>query len=256
MTIRDFEGKVALVTGGATGIGRAAAVAFAKRGAKVTVADIDAAGGEETVRLIKDAGSEGIFVRTDVTNSAEVEALIDKTVATYGRLDYAHNNAAVTVGIATPASDYTEKDWDLEVGVNLKGVWLCQKYEIRQMLTQGGRASIVNMSSISGLSGHLADCAYAGSKHGVIGVTKSAAVELARKGIRINCICPGPIRTNLYTKVVDAWPGIEPATLERVPMGRVAEPEEVAEAVVWLCSDAASYITGIFLPVDGGLQAI
>jgi NAD(P)-dependent dehydrogenase (short-subunit alcohol dehydrogenase family) len=254
--MRDFEGKVALVTGGATGIGRAAAIAFANRGAKVAVADVDVKGGEETVQIIKEAGGDAFFARTDVMNAADVESLVEKTVTTYGRLDYAHNNAAVTVGIAIPAPEYTEKDWDLEVGVNLKGVWLCQKYEIRQMLKQGGKASIVNMSSISGLSGHLADCAYAGSKHGVIGVTKSAAVELARKGIRINCICPGPIRTSLYTRVVDAWPGIEPATLERVPMGRVAEPEEVAEAVMWLCSDAASFVTGIFLPVDGGLQAL
>jgi len=254
--IREFEGKVALVTGASMGIGRASALAFARRGAKVVAADVEVKSGEETVRLIKKAGGEAIFVKTDVSSAADIEALVKKTVATYGKLDYAHNNAAINRGIGVMTADYKEDDWDIQVDVNLKGVFLCMKYEIPEMLKIGKGTAIINTSSISGLSGHPADPGYVGSKFGVVGITKSTAMQYARTGIRINCICPGPIRTSLYDRVVAAIPGVEEATIERNPMGRIGEPEEVAEAVVWLCSDAASYITGVALSVDGGLAAI
>jgi len=253
---REFEGKVALVTGASMGIGRASALAFARRGAKVVAADVEVKSGEETVRLIKKAGGEAIFVKTDVSSAADIEALVKKTVATYGKLDYAHNNAAINRGIGVMTADYKEDDWDIQVDVNLKGVFLCMKYEIPEMLKIGKGTAIINTSSISGLSGHPADPGYVGSKFGVVGITKSTAMQYARTGIRINCICPGPIRTSLYDRVVAAIPGVEEATIERNPMGRIGEPEEVAEAVVWLCSDAASYITGVALSVDGGLAAI
>ena len=252
----DFKGKVALVTGGGMGIGRASALAFARRGAKVVVADVDVEGGKETVRLVKKPGGEAMFVKTDVSNAADVKALVKKTVETYDKLDYALNNAAINRGIGVTTADYKEDDWDIQVDVNLKGVWLCMKYEIPEMLKQGKGTAIVNTSSISGLSGHPADPAYVGSKFGVVGITKSTALQYAKTGIRINCVCPGPIRTSLYERVVAAIPGVEEATLERNPMGRVGEPEEVAEAVIWLCSDAASYITGHPLSVDGGLAAL
>jgi NAD(P)-dependent dehydrogenase (short-subunit alcohol dehydrogenase family) len=252
----DFNGKIALVTGGSMGIGRATALAFAARGAKVSVADVDIDGGEETVALIKESGGEAIFIKTDVSNSAEVHELIKQTVKTYGKLDYAHNNAAINRGIGVMAADYKEDDWDIQLDVNLKGIWLCMKYEIPEMLKQGQGTAIVNTSSISGLSGHPADPGYVGSKFGVVGITKSTALQYARSGIRINCVCPGPIRTSLYDRVVSAIPGVEEATLDRNPMGRVGEPEEVAQAVMWLCSDDASYVTGVPLPVDGGLAAL
>lgn len=252
----EFEGKVAIVTGAAMGIGRAAAQAFARRGASVAVADVEVKGGQETVRLIKDAGGEAIFVKTDVSNAAQVESLVKKTVQTYGKLDYAHNNAAINRGIGSMTADYQEDDWDVQLDVNLKGIFLCMKYEIPEMLKIGKGTAIVNTSSISGLSGHAADPGYVGSKHGVVGITKSTAMQYARTGLRVNCVCPGPIYTALFDRVVAAVPGVEAATLERVPMGRIGKPEEVAEAVVWLCSDAASYVTGVPFPVDGGLAAV
>jgi NAD(P)-dependent dehydrogenase (short-subunit alcohol dehydrogenase family) len=252
----EFEGKVALVTGGSAGIGRATAIAFVRKGAKVVVADVDVKAGEETVRLIKGAGGEAIFVKTDVAKSSEVEALIKKTVEAYGKLDYAFNNAAINRGIGVMTGDYKEDDWEVQLEVNLKGVFLCMKYEIPEMLKIGKGTAIVNTSSISGLSGHPADPAYVGSKFGVVGITKSTALQYAKTGIRINCVCPGPIRTGLYDRVVAAIPGVEKATIKRNPMGRVGEPEEVAEAVIWLCSDAASYVTGHPLSVDGGLAAL
>ncbi len=243
-----LEGKVALVTGGSSGIGRASALAFAREGAKVAVADVDVKGGQETVQMIKQAGSEAIFVKADVSNAAEVKAMIVKTAEAYGRLDCAFNNAGILPQSALMA-DATEEEWDRVMGINLKGVWLCMKYEIPQMLKCGGKA-IVNTSSTRGLSGLPDRAAYVASKHGVIGLTKSAALEYARAGVRVNAICPGVTRTSMVERLLATGWKQEP-----VPMGRPATPEEVAEAVVWLCSDAASFVTGTALLVDGGYLA-
>ncbi len=247
----EFGGKAVLVTGGGYGIGRAAALGFARKGAKVVVADVDVMNGEETVLRIKVAGDEAIFVKTDVSQEVEVEALIKKTVETYGRLDCAFNNAGIhKVFVST--IDFTEKDWDEMMDVNLKSVWLCMKYEIPQMLKQG-KGAIVNTSSAAGLIAAPSNPAYPASKHGVVGLTKSTAIEFARKGIRVNCVCPGPTRTGMHDSLVAVAPQMVDAMNTKVPMGRIGEPEEVAAAAIWLCSDEASYITGHALPVDGGL---
>lgn len=254
----EFQGKVALVTGAASGIGRASALAFARRGAKVVLADIDVELGRQTERLVAEAGGEALFLKADVSKSEDVRSLIDRTVEVFGRLDCAHNNAGINIerGIGVPTADYREEDWDLVIDVNLKGVFLCMKYEIQVMLREG-RGAIVNTSSISGLSGRPADPAYVSSKFGVVGLTKTAALEYAKTGIRINCICPGPVRdTRLTERVERRIPGSLEMAAAMVPMGRVGRPEEIAEAVVWLCSDAASFITGAALSIDGGLAAI
>jgi NAD(P)-dependent dehydrogenase (short-subunit alcohol dehydrogenase family) len=247
----EFVGKVALVTGGAYGIGRAAALGFARRGAKVAVADVDVKNGEETMRRIKEGGGEAIFVKTDVSQEADVEAMVKKTIETYGRLDCAFNNAGIhKVFVST--IDFTEKDWNEMIDVNLKSVWLCMKHEIPQMLKQG-KGAIVNTSSAAGLIAAPSNPAYPASKHGVVGLTKSTAIEFARRGIRVNCVCPGPTRTGMHDSLVAVAPQMVEMMNTKVPMGRIGEPEEVAAAAIWLCSDEASYITGHALPVDGGL---
>jgi NAD(P)-dependent dehydrogenase (short-subunit alcohol dehydrogenase family) len=252
----EFEGKVALVTGGASGMGRASAYRFAAKGAKVVVADVDEPGGQATVERIREMGGEAIFVKTDVSRAAEVQALIQETVRVYGKLDYAHNNAGTNRGIGVATAEYKEEDWDVTHAVNLKGVFLCMKYEIQQMLKQESRGAIVNTSSISGLSAHVADPAYVASKFGCVGLSKTAALEYARCGIRINCVCPGPVQTALFDRVVAAIPGVSELAAKGVPMGRIGQPEEVARAVVWLCSDEASFVTAMAMPVDGGEAAI
>lgn len=253
---REFEGKVALVTGAASGIGRASAIMFAQRGASVAVSDVNVSGGEETVRLIKENGGEAIFFKTDVLRSEEVQAFVNRTAETYGRLDYAHNNAGMTRAVAVPTAEYKDEDWDVEVGVNLRGVFFCMKYELRQMLKQGGKAAIVNTASISGLSAHPANPAYVASKFGCVGLTKTAALEYATMGIRINCVCPGPIYTGLFDQVAAAVSNAEEGAKAMVPMKRVGRPEEVAEAVIWLCSDAASFVTAHAMSIDGGEAAL
>jgi NAD(P)-dependent dehydrogenase (short-subunit alcohol dehydrogenase family) len=246
-------GKVALVTGASSGIGRATALAFAREGAKVVVADVTVEGGEETVAQVKKAGGEAIFVKTDVSKAVEVEALVAKAVATYGRLDCAHNNAGIA-GNAKTIVDDTEDNWDRILAINLKGVWLCMKYEIAHMLKQGGGA-IVNTASGAGLIGVRRGGAYVASKHGVVGLTKTAALEYAKAGIRVNCVCPGPIDTPMLQGIG----GSNQVVIERMvaaqPGGRLGKPAEIAEAAVWLCSDAASFITGLPMPVDGGYTA-
>ena len=248
-----FQGKVALVTGGNSGIGRATAQAFAREGAKVVIAARRASEGDETVGMINQANGEAIFVKTDVSKASDVEALMQKTVETYGRLDCAFNNAGV-YGIEVPVHEYTEEDWEYVMDINLKGVWLCMRSEIRQMLKHGGGA-IVNDSSTSGLVGGQRESAYVASKHGVIGLTKSAALEYAMDGIRVNAVCPGWIRTPMVESIVSTSPEREALAISKEPVGRMGTPEEVAEAVVWLCSDAASFVTGHSMAVDGGILA-
>ena len=249
----ELEDKVALVTGGTSGIGRDTALLFAKAGAKVVVAGRREQEGNETVELIRAAGGDGLFVKTDVSKASEVDALVQKTVEKFGRLDLAFNNAGIE-GVWVPIAKQTEEDWDRTIGINLKGVWLCLKYEIRQMLKQGGGGAIVNMSSVTGLVGAGGAAAYSASKHGVIGLTKSAALETAKSGIRINAVCPAVIETPMGKRLFGA-PAVHKAVLNSHPIGRFGRPEEIAEAVVWMCSDRASFMTGQCLILDGGFLA-
>jgi NAD(P)-dependent dehydrogenase (short-subunit alcohol dehydrogenase family) len=217
----------------------------------VAIADVDVAGSHETVRMIKERGGEALFVRTDVTRAAEVEALINEVVKACGRLDCAFNNAG-TVGKPSSASQCTEEDWDFVISVDLKGVFLCLKYEILHMVRQG-RGAIVNAASVAGLIGVKNNVAYVAAKHGVVGLTKAAALECAQAGVRVNAVCPGFVRTPILG--LDGTPESESRYARLQPMARLAEPDEVAEAVVWLCSDAASYVTGHAMSIDGGLAA-
>jgi NAD(P)-dependent dehydrogenase (short-subunit alcohol dehydrogenase family) len=255
MAEQRFSGKVALVTGGASGIGQACAQLFAREGASVIVSDVALEGGQHTVRLIEEGGGEASFVETDVSKAAQVEALVGRTVETYGRLDYAFNNAGIEGRMATNTADYPEEDWNRVIAINLKGVWLCMKNEIAQMLRQGG-GSIVNNSSVEGLVGLQGTSAYAASKHGVLGLTKTAALEYAQSGIRVNAVCPGLIRTPMVERYTggDAETEAQWAAIFE-PVGRMGSSEEVAEAVVWLCSEAASFVTGHAMAVDGGFLA-
>ena len=246
----QFNGKVALVTGGSSGMGRAAALAFAGEGANVVVADIDVTGGEETVRHIQESGGEALFVPTDVSQASAVEALVAATVATYGRLDCAFNNAGINIEHG-PLTEGTEAVWDRVLSINLKGVMLCMKYEIPAMLTGGG-GTIVNTASVVGLSGGRGFPAYVASKHGIIGLTKAAALDYARDGIRVNAVCPGTIYTPMYERRVGTDPQTAARIMSEIPLGRLGQPEDVAGAVIWLCSAAASFVTGHALVVDGG----
>jgi NAD(P)-dependent dehydrogenase (short-subunit alcohol dehydrogenase family) len=251
----QLTGKVALVTGGASGIGRATALKFAREGTKLIIADMNEEGGQQTVHMITEQGGDAIFVQTDVTQATAVEALISKAVETYGRLDCAHNNAGVTQQAYTPTAEFPEDDWHRVLAVNLTGVWLCMKYEIPQMLKHGGGA-IVNTASVAGLVGLAGRSAYVASKHGVVGITRTAALEYARQGIRVNCVCPGYIRTPMVAYVLQhEGAELEQRMVAREPLGRLGTPEEVAAAVVWLCSDAASFVTGHTMTVDGGYVA-
>ena len=247
-----FEGKVAVITGGSSGIGRAAAIAFAAEGARVAIGARRAAESEETIRQIQAQGGEAIFVPTDVRRADQVQNLMDAAVSRWQRLDYAFNNAGIGGSAFVPIPDYPEEVWDDVINVNLKGVFLAMKYEIPHMLKSGGGA-IVNMSSVAGLIGGVAGVAYYASKHGVIGATKAAAMENAKTGIRVNAVCPAVIPTALSEGIFKG--DREAAVLAAHPMGRFGTPEEVADAVVFLCSDKASYITGHALPVDAGLLA-
>ncbi len=249
----QFADKAALVTGGASGIGRAAALSFAHGGARVVVADVDQAGGEETVCLVKAEGGEAVFVKTDVRAAVDVEAMVAAAVQSFGRLDIAFNNAGV-LGSGAAMIDFTEDDWDDVMGINLKGVWLCMKHEIPAMIQAGGGA-IVNTSSIAGLVGSQHSPAYAASKHGVVGLTKTAALQYAPHGIRVNCVCPAAVYSPMLETLVTRNPQVGERLLASQPNGRFASPEEVAAVVTWLCSDAASFVTGAALPVDGGYTA-
>ena len=248
----SLSGKVAIVTGGSSGIGKATAIAFAREGAKVVVASRREKEGQETVKQVQSAGSEGFFIKTDVSKETDVSAMVEKTIATYGHLDYAFNNAGIEQ-IPTPLVEQTEETFDQIMEINVKGVWLCMKHQIPQMLVSGGGA-IVNMSSISGMIGASGLPIYVASKHAVLGLTKSVALEYAKEGIRINAVCPGMIETDLLDRVF-ANQEVKERLIAMHPIGRVGKPEEIAEAVVWLCSDKASFVTGQSLPLDGGYVA-
>jgi NAD(P)-dependent dehydrogenase (short-subunit alcohol dehydrogenase family) len=241
------------VTGGTSGIGRDTAVLFAKAGAKVVVAGRRELEGKETIELVRTAGGDGLFVKTDVSKASEVDTLIQKAVEKFGRLDVAFNNAGIE-GAWAPIVRQSEEDWDRTIDINLKGVWLCLKYEIRQILKEGKGGAIVNMASIMGMIGSAGAAAYSASKHGVIGLTKAAALETARSGIRINAVCPAAIETPMAERLYGA-PQVHKYVLGCHPIGRFGKPKEIAEAVVWMCSDRASFMTGQSLVLDGGFLA-
>jgi NAD(P)-dependent dehydrogenase (short-subunit alcohol dehydrogenase family) len=244
--------KVAIVTGGSSGIGRATAIALGKEGFKIAIAARRTKEGEETVRLVKEAGSDGIFVKTDVANEDDVKSLVEKIIRTYGRLDYAFNNAGMAEMI-TPLIDQTSDIFDQIMNVNVKAVWSCMKYEIPEMIRNGG-GSIVNMSSVAGVIGFPQLPIYIASKHAVLGLTKSAALEYAKSGIRINAVAPGGVETDMPKQALG---GDNQHILETFksmhPIGRFGDPEEIANAVVWLLSDKASFVLGHTLLVDGGI---
>jgi NAD(P)-dependent dehydrogenase (short-subunit alcohol dehydrogenase family) len=246
-----FKNKVALITGGSFGIGRATALAFARKGAKVVIADW--VENMETIDMIENLGEDAFFVKCDVSKNDDVKMLIEKTISIFGRLDFAFNNAGIE-GKSDLTQECSEENWDKTIGINLKGIWLCMKYEIPEML-KNGKGAIVNCSSVAGLIGYSGLPAYVASKHGVLGLTKTAALECAKKGIRVNAVCPGIIQTAM----IDRLTGKKKETIalfkEKEPVGRFGLPEEIANTVLWLCSEESSFVTGITMPVDGGFVA-
>jgi NAD(P)-dependent dehydrogenase (short-subunit alcohol dehydrogenase family) len=251
---RRFEGKVALVTGASSGIGRAIALAFGAEGARVVVSARRREPLDQTLALIRAAGGEGVAVTGDTSKAADVRRMVDAAATTYGRLDCACNNAGIEGGKPfIPTAEYSEEIWEEVLAVNLTGVFLSMKYEIRQMLAQGGGGAIVNMSSVAGLIGTRIGIGYGASKHGVIGATRAAAVEYAASNIRVNAVCPGVVRTEMTERAFFHDDELGAAMVRRHPMGRLGTMGEVAEAVLWLCSHQASFTTGLALTVDGGL---
>jgi NAD(P)-dependent dehydrogenase (short-subunit alcohol dehydrogenase family) len=248
-----LDGKIALITGAGSGIGRATALIFAREGARLVLGDVVEAGGNETLEMIKKAGADGLFVKSDVANEADVEKLVGSAVTQFGKLDCAFNNAGIG-GAGKLTHEYSLAEWNRVISINLTGVWLCMRAEIAQMLKQKSGV-IVNTSSIMGLTGAIRVPAYTAAKHGVAGLTKAAALEYARHRIRINAVCPAPIYTPLLMSAFDKRPDIEQRYARSEPMKRIGQPEEVGEAVAWLCSDRASYVTGLPMPVDGGYMA-
>ncbi len=249
----SFENKVALVTGAASGMGLATAKAFAEAGAAVALADVNGDGARAAADALVAAGHKALGIRCDVADLDEVEAMVKQTVSTFGRLDMAFNNAGVQSPVAETA-DADPKDYDFVMGVNLRGVWNCMKHELLQMRKQGSGA-IVNNSSLGGLVGIAERGIYHASKHGVVGLTKSAGLEYAAKGIRINAVCPGIIETPMVMGMLATQPEAMAALMKEVPMGRLGRAEEIADAVLWLCSPASSFVIGHALPVDGGYTA-
>jgi NAD(P)-dependent dehydrogenase (short-subunit alcohol dehydrogenase family) len=244
----DFRGKVAIVTGAGAGIGRASALAFARAGASVVVADVDDAGGADTEARARAAGAEARFVHADVASGGDVQRMVATAVEAFGRLDYAHNNAGVAAA-QHDVGDLPEEEWDRVQGVMLRGVYLCMKYELPLLLETGG--AIVNTASGAGLVGYPGQSPYVSSKHGVLGLTKSAALEYGHRGVRVNAVCPGTVLTPMV-EAATQLPGLEEQLVALHPIGRIGTPEEVANAVLWLCSDDASFVLGHALAVDGG----
>jgi len=247
---KALEGKVALITGGTTGIGRDTAALFSKEGAKVVFTGRREAEGNETLSLVRAAGGDGLFLKSDVSKASDVQSIVQKTIEKHGRLDFAFNNAGVE-GVWVPLVEQTEENWDYVHNINLKGLWLCLKYEIQQMIKQGGGGAIVNMSSVAGVRGFPGAGVYVASKHGVLGLTKVAALEYAAAGIRVNAVCPAVIETPMADRAF-ADPEMNKRVLAQHPLGRFGKPVEVAEAVLWLCSAKSSFTTGQYIAIDGG----
>lgn len=246
-----FLNKTAIITGGSFGIGKATALAFASKGANVVIADIIE--DHETLELIKKSGGNAIFVKCDVSKASDVKKMIDAAISSFGTIDFCFNNAGIE-GISALTHECTEENWDHTIDVNQKGVWLCMKHQIPVMLIQG-KGVIVNNASVAGLVGFQNLPAYVASKHAIIGLTKSAALEYAKKGIRVNVVCPGVIKTPMIDRFTGNNKEVEKQFENQEPIGRLGQPEEVANAVIWLCSDQSTFVTGVTLPVDGGWVA-
>jgi NAD(P)-dependent dehydrogenase (short-subunit alcohol dehydrogenase family) len=251
--MKEFQNKVVIVTGATSGSGRAAAIAYAREGAKVVVAGRRAKEGEETVRLLQAQGGEGIFVKTDVSKAVQVKELVERTLQKFGRLDIAFNNAGIEQ-VPLPFLEQEEETFDQVVDINAKGVWLCMKYEIPAMLKTGG-GSIVNTASVFGVIGVPGNEIYIASKHAIVGLTKSVAVEFGKQGIRVNAILPGVVDTDMYQRFAGDKPEVRAQWLALHPIGRIGKPEDVAEAAIWLSSSKSSFVTGHSLMVDGGYTA-
>ena len=249
-----FRGKIALVTGAASGIGRATAELFGSGGARVVASDIDAERGAAAVEALRDAGGEVVFVAADIADDTAVRALVSQAIDTYGGLDCAANCAGVGGGHGT-THEYPPEDWDRIVGINLRGTWLAMRHEIEAMLAAGNGGTIVNVCSTLGLRGSAFGSPYSASKHGVLGLTRSAAIEYASRGIRINAVCPGAIDTPMMDETFQRFPGLRDALVGFVPMQRMGKPDEVAHAIAWLSSEGSSFVTGEALAVEGGLLA-
>ena len=249
---RNFTGKVAFVTGAANGIGRAAALAFAREGASVVVADVSEKHNQETARMIKELGGHALAVTCDVARNEDVKAALAKTVEAFGRLDFAFNNAGIEPSKPAPTAEYEEEEWNRIINVDLRGVFLCMKHEIPLILKHGGGGGIVNTSSGAGIIGIKGSPAYTAAKHGVIGLTKAAALDYAAKNIRINAVCPGYIDTPMMARFTGGTPEGRAKVIAEEPVGRMGKPEEIAAAVIWLCSDAAAFMVGHAMVIDGG----
>lgn len=249
----NFQDKVVFITGASAGIGKETAIEFGQSGAQVVIADVNLDGGQGTAHLIKESGGKAHFIKCDVSIAGDVQVAIDQTISMFGKIDFAFNNAGVE-GVSSKTADCTEKNWDSVLSINLKGIWLCMKHEIAQM-TKQGHGAIVNCASIAGLVGFSGSAAYVASKHGVIGLTKTAALDYAKQNIRVNAVCPGIIQTDMIERFVNGNEQIRKAFADSEPVGRIGQPSEIAQTVLWLCSDSSSFVTGHAMAVDGGWVA-